>query len=418
MDETRVPIVVVGGGLGGMRTVETIRRLGYQGSVTLVSEEELTPYDRPPLSKRLMASELGDGPPYLRAPDAYDDFCDLVLGHRAVALDVARREVLLDDGSRVRYGRLVLATGTRARRLDALGHDAHVVRDYADALRLREAVEAHGSLAVVGAGFMGCEIASAVAETGADVALIESAPTPLHGALGAEVGTHVRRMQEAAGVDVHCGVKLLEHQSTGGRHRLELVDAFGVRSSVEAAVLAACVGVEPAIDWLAGTGLVEGGAVACNGFGETSIPDVYAVGDIAAWRYPSAGRAVRVEHWTTTVAQATMVAHVLVNGPEPGHELDPLHYFWSDQCGVKLQCFGLPSASDDVEVAWAADGSLLAVYSRAGDPTAVLGIGKPKPLLALRARLMAQDSLAELTNAMHAQVAPTSEKPKALSGAS
>jgi 3-phenylpropionate/trans-cinnamate dioxygenase ferredoxin reductase component len=370
-------IVVVGGGLGGLRTVESLRRLGHTGPVTLVSDEQLHPYDRPPLSKQLMGALAQ--PPYLRAPDAYGELCDLVLGRRAVGLDAGAKAVVLDDGTEIPYAAAVLAPGTTPRRLPL--PDVHTVRGYADAVRLRDAIAAHGRVAIVGAGFMGCEIASAAVAAGAAVTLIEAAPTPLHAALGPAVGSHVRDMHEAAGVDVRCGA---------------------APSAVDGPVVAVCIGVTPAVGWLAGSGIAVDNGIVCDEYGETSVPGVYAVGDAAAWRAPGRDEHVRVEHWTTTGAQALAVARNLIGPRAP---LDPLHYFWSDQCGTKLQCFGLPEPSDEVVVSPGAEGALLAVYGRGERASAVLGLGRARDLLRLRARLAAGATYPELVGALREQAA-------------
>jgi NADPH-dependent 2,4-dienoyl-CoA reductase/sulfur reductase-like enzyme len=378
-------IVVVGGGLGGLRTVEAVRRLDPDRPILLISEERLHPYDRPPLSKHLFDPKRLAAPPFLRAPDAYGGLCDVLLGQRAVSLDPAAHAVTLADGTDVAYSALVLATGARPRRLPVL--TGRTVRDYADAVALRDDVLRHGCLTVVGAGFLGCELASAAATAGARVVLVEAAPAPLCGAVGPVVGAHVRGMLEAGGVDVRCGTGV----AGVGTRRLTLLDG----SEVDGSVVAVCVGAEPDVGWLASAGLVVDNGVVCDGSGATSARDVYAVGDVAAWHYPGRPAPVRVEHWTTTGMQAMAVAGAVVTGRD--EPLDPLHYFWSDQCATKLQCFGLPSPDDDVESVRGGDGtSLLAVYGSGGTVSAVLGVGRPRELLGLRRRLADGASFAEL----------------------
>jgi len=390
-------IVVVGGGLGGLRTVESLRRLGYDGELVLVSDERVAPYDRPPLSKRLLDREHLSQAPFLRAPDSYGDVCELVLGRRAVALDTEGRAVVLDDGTRQPYTAAVLATGTRPNRLALLADRSYTLRDYDDAVRLRRAIDGHARLAIVGAGFMGCEIASAAAAAGVPVTLIEAAPTPLFGAVGGAVGGHVRDLHLADGVDVRCGTAVNDVRADGAGHHLVLSDD----RTVDAAVVAVCIGVRPAVDWLRDSGLVVDDGIVCDARGETSAPDVYAVGDAAAWRYPGAEAPVRVEHWTTTGAQAVTVARNILAPRDERQPLDPLHYFWSDQCRTKLQCFGLPRPGDEVEVAVGADGrALLAAYGDGRRATAVLGIGRPKQVLSLRTRLAAGASFGEIAGAV------------------
>jgi 3-phenylpropionate/trans-cinnamate dioxygenase ferredoxin reductase subunit len=392
-------VVVVGGGLGGLRTVESLRRLGCTAPITLISEEELHPYDRPPLSKQLLHPDRLSAPPFLRDPGSYGELCELVLGHRAVGLDTAARAVVLDDGTEVPFGTAVLAPGTTPRRLPLLAEGAHTVRNYGDAVRLREAITRHHSVAIVGAGFMGCEIASAAAAAGASVTLVEAAPAPLHAALGAAVGSHVRDLQVAGGVDVRCGVGVTGVREDGAERHVVLSDG----RTVDASVVAVCIGVEPAVEWLRESGIALENGIVCDEHGETSVPGVYAVGDAAAWYSPVRAAPVRVEHWTTTGAQALAVARTLTGDRAP---LDPLHYFWSDQCGTKLQCFGLPAAGDDVELTVGPDGaSLLAVYGLGDDASAVLGIGRARELLRLRSRLAAGATFGELAGAVREQAA-------------
>jgi 3-phenylpropionate/trans-cinnamate dioxygenase ferredoxin reductase subunit len=391
-------VVVIGAGLGGLRVVESLRRLGYSGQVVLVGQERWAPYDRPPLSKDFLKSEH-DTPPYLRAINAYDGLCELRLGEAAVGLDGANRAVMLGDGEAIAFDAAVISTGGRPRQLMLDGQETlgQTLRTVDDAWRLKSALRDQRSLVVVGAGFVGCEIAASVRSVGAEVTLVESLPGPLYRVLGEQMSATVAAMHEEAGVDVRCGVTVVSAGAVGNRTRLTLSDG----STVQADVIAAGLGVVPAVDWLADSQIDIDDGITCNGYGETSIPGVYAIGDAAAWWYPSAGRAVRVEHWTTTAAQAVVVANNIVGRPEGLMVFDPLHYFWSDQYGTKMQCHGTPRPDGDVEVFTVGTNRhhALAVYGTEGRASAVVGIGVARAVLKLRPLIEAKLPFAQVVSA-------------------
>jgi 3-phenylpropionate/trans-cinnamate dioxygenase ferredoxin reductase component len=407
MDVRRLGIVVVGGGLGGLRAVESLRRFGYDGAITLISDEELPPYDRPPLSKQLLDPGRLREPPFLRAPGSYGELCTLILGQRAAALDVSARAVILESGAEVPFSSAILAIGTTPRHLPVLAGISHTVRSFGDAVRLGEAIRRHGAVTIVGAGFMGCEIASAAVAAGASVTLIETSPAPLFNMLGHAVAGHMKALHASMGVDLRCGVGVAGVRETSHGRQVILSDD----DEVDAPVIAVSIGVEPAIDWLRDSGLEIGNGLVCDKFGETSAPGIYAIGDAAAWRYDSE-HPVRVEHWTTTSAQAVTVARNLMTAREDRQTIEPLHYFWSDQCHTRLQCFGLPGADHDVEFATSGDGSaLLAAYGVNGQAKAVLGIGRSREVMRLRSRLAAHASFEELAGAMHELSRPQERRP-------
>jgi NADPH-dependent 2,4-dienoyl-CoA reductase/sulfur reductase-like enzyme len=376
-------VVVVGAGLAGLRTVEELRRLGFDGAVTMVGAEAQAAYDRPPLSKTVLVGD-DTAPPYLRKPEQYAGLSvDLRLGRRAVALDPAAAQVVLDDGERLGYDAAVLATGATPRSLAGLGGPgAHLLRTHGDAVRLRDAIRRHGRVAIVGAGFIGCEVAASARALGAAVTVVDVLPTPLARVLGEQVGAEVAKMHRAAAVDLRCGTGI-EAVRALDRERLELTLSDG--AAIAADVVLVAVGVTPAIGWLDGSGLSLADGIVCDEFGRTSAPGVWAAGDVAAWWHPALGAHRRIEHWSNAGEQAVAVARNLLAGDGGLTGTDTVPYFWSDQYGVKIQSLGLPAPDDDVTLMRVGPRErLLAVYGRAGRVTGVVGFGVPRHVMRLR----------------------------------
>jgi 3-phenylpropionate/trans-cinnamate dioxygenase ferredoxin reductase component len=374
-------VVVVGAGLGGLRVVESLRSLGYAGHLTLVGDEAWQPYDRPPLSKKLLDGQR-ISPVFLRGAEGCDAWNELRLGRRARALDTDQRLVVLDDGEQVPFDAAVIATGAQPREVrDARGEViGRPLRTIDDAVLLRDAFLRHRRVTVIGGGFIGCEVAASARAHGLDVTIVEALPAPLYRVLGQPMSARIAAIHTAEGVDIRTGATVTGLDDSGQR----LILADGTR--ITAGAVVAGVGVRPAVEWLAGSGVEVGDGILCDSGGRTSVPGVYAVGDAAAWSYPSAQRHVRVEHWTTTAEQAVAVATNIVAAGQAGLALDPVHYFWSDQYGLKLQCCGTPGRDDAVEVLpMAADPRrTLAVYGRDGQVSAVVAVGAVRAMLALR----------------------------------
>lgn len=354
-------VVVVGAGLGGLMVVEQLRAAGHRGPLTLVGAEDEHPYDRPPLSKQALRD--GAGPAHLRPPADYAALdVDLRLGRTATALDPAARVVRLDDGAALGYDEAVLAPGAAPRTLPVLdGQPAvHVLRTHTDALRLRTDVVAAGRLAVVGGGFVGCEVASSARALGAGVDLVELLPGPLVRVLGPCLAGRMADLHRAHGVRLHTGVAVEGVRGEGGARVLELGDG----STVPAPVVLLGLGVVPATAWLAGSGVALGpdGAVLCDATGRTSADGVRALGDAASWAGPDGVR-TRHEHWTSAVEQAAAVASSLL---DPGtSEVGPVPYFWSEQHGVLLQSVGEVEPATEAEV-HEAGGAVVALHADAG----------------------------------------------------
>ncbi len=378
-------IVVVGAGLAGVRTVEELRRGGYDGDLVVVGAEPEAPYDRPPLSKTVLQGD-DDELPRLREVDAYDALdVDLRLARRAVGLDPQEREVTLDCGGTVGYDAVVLATGATPRTLPGFDGAVHMLRTHTDALRLRDAVRTHGRLAVVGAGFIGCEVAASARRVGAEVSLLDVLPTPLARVLGERVGAEVARLHRDAGVDLRCGVTVAECRRTRDESRVQLVLSDG---TVVAGPVLGAVGVRPDVGWLDGSGVEVGDGILCDEFGRTSARGVWAAGDAAAWWHPRLRAHRRIEHWTNAAEQGAAVARNLLADDAALAALDTVPYFWSDQYDFKLQSLGLPAPDDDVTVLRVGPRErLLAVYGHAGRLSGVVGFGVPRHVMRLRPML-------------------------------
>ena len=368
-------IVIVGGGIATVRLVETLRRLGSNAELVVIAGEGHAPYDRPPLSKAVLVGDDSE-PPYLRSTSDYDGWnVDLRLGRRAVGVDTDAAAVELDNGGALGYDALVLATGAEPRALPGVdGPGVHLLRTFDDAVRLRAAMRASGRLVVVGAGFIGCEVAASARATDVDVTVVDVLSAPLVRVLGEQVADEVAAMHKAAGVDLRMNSTLADHA--------DLVDA---------PVTLVAVGVTPSTAWLEGSGIVVGDGVSCDASGRTSAPQVWAMGDVAGWHDSVLGRPRRFEHWTSAGDQAVIVARNLADGAGAVHTLTEVPYFWSDQYGVKLQSLGTPAPDADIEVVRVGPhGRTLALYGAGGTLTGVVGFGVPRYVMRMRALLAAR----------------------------
>lgn len=403
MEHARV--VIVGAGLAGLRTAERLRRRGYDGSLVVIGAETHLPYDRPPMSKSLLAAADEPELPVLRAADRYTELdLDLRLGVRAIGLDTAARTLLTSDGARVAWDQLVIATGLSARKVPAWSGigGVHTLRTFEDCLRLREASADARHATVVGAGVLGSEIAATLRGRGIEVALVDPLPQPLCRALGAQVGGFVADLHRRRGVDLHLGLAVAElgTDHDGRVSRVSLTDG----ASWPTDLVVAAVGGTPDTTWLTASGLdLAEGAIAgllVDDCGAASVPDVWAVGDIAALPNPRGSGHVRIEHWTSAVDLAATVSTNVVaalGGEQPqAHREVP--YMWSDQYDVKVQCLGLPRPDDEVVVlAGSLTGSsFLAAYVEDGRVRAVSAAGMPPALMRCRKAVAAGATLDEL----------------------
>ncbi len=373
-------VVIVGGGLAAQRCAEALRARGYGGPIRMICAEREHPYDRPPLSKAVPVS--GDDEVEVRFRDAdwyRDNGVELLLGRRASGLDPGARRVDLSDGGRLRYGELVIATGATPRALPLLARYANAfpLRTLADARRLRAELTAGARLAIVGAGFIGQEVAATARALGVEVTILEALELPLTGILGPEFGRWVVATHRAEGVRVLTGARL---ESARGNGRVEELHLAGGDVIGCDAVLVA-IGIEPATTWLAGSGLDPGG-VRTDATGRTAVPHVYAAGDVARPFDPRHGGHVRSEHWDSASRQGVAVAAAIL-GEEP--RAPALPTFWSDQYGVRIQYVGHAAGADEIEASGELrDRDFHLLYRRAGRPVAALAVDRPRELVALR----------------------------------
>jgi NADPH-dependent 2,4-dienoyl-CoA reductase/sulfur reductase-like enzyme len=379
-------VVVVGASLAGLRAVEALRRDGFAGSLTLVGAEPHRPYDRPPLSKQVLLGEWDESRVFFRQKDGYDPLAlELRLGCAALALDASARELHLADGARLPYDGLVIATGGAPRTLPG-PHLAgvHVLRSLDDARAVRQALRQGPRVAIVGAGFIGLEVAAVCRKLGLSVTLVETLPVPLAGVLGPRLGERVAELHREAGVELRCGVAVKALLGEAQVRGLALSDG----SEVAAELVIVGIGVRPNTAWLEGSGLALDDGVLCDERCASSLPNVVAAGDVARWYNPLFGETMRVEHWTHAVEQANAAVARLLRGPQV-EPFAPVPYFWSDQYDVKIQFAGRVRPDDELQlvVGQLSDRKFVATYGRAGRLTGVLGFNAPAQVMQYRRKI-------------------------------
>ena len=380
MNRHLTDILIVGAGLAGARTAESLRALGHDGTIQLVGSEAHPPYERPALSKAFLLGKRSPSDLSLRSSRFWRDHAvDLRLGAAVESIDVAGRRAVV-DGQTIRWRALVLATGLRARRLPIMEGIAgvHHLRSLDDAAALSSVISPGAKLVIVGAGFIGLEVASSARLRGVDVTVIDVAPVPFAATLGWAVGSRMGELAQAAGVQLLMGQSIRRPIAVGGRlAALELAD--GTRLACDAALVG--VGARPNTEVAGGQVTVErDGGFAVSASGRTAAPNVYACGDVAS---PPGGR---VEHWSAAAAGAQSVAHTLagVTPPRAGPS-----YFWTDQFGRRLQVVGRVSSELTAEVA-PADGGFVARYrTAAGRLAGVALLDRPDLLPHARAEIVA-----------------------------
>ncbi|MCW2931900.1 MAG: ferredoxin reductase [Actinomycetia bacterium] len=376
-------IVIVGASLAGLRAANTLRSEGFAGSLTIIGDESCEPYDRVPLSKQVLTGSVA--PLQTTFPMTGGLDADPRLGQPAVALDRRNKRVLLAAGEEVPYDRLLIATGARAapwpNAQEAALQGVYTVRGRDDAARLRQRLAAGpGRVLVIGAGFIGSEVASACRELGLPVTVIERGPTPLAGALGAAVGGIADQLQREAGVDLRCGISVtaLDGDADGRLRRARLSD--GAALDVDLAV--AALGSQRNVEWLAGSGLAAGRwgvtcDAGCRAFDVNGVvtDDIFVAGDVARFPNPVYGfQLLAVEHWGNAVDQAEIAAHNMISdGPDRWPHL-ALPVFWSTQFGIQIKSVGVPTYADKVIITQGSvdDRRFVAAYGRRGRMTAAV----------------------------------------------
>ncbi|MBX6166640.1 MAG: FAD-dependent oxidoreductase [Thermobispora bispora] len=378
--------VVVGGGVAGAATAHHLRKLGFDGEVVLVGEEPRPPYERPPLSKGLLTGETGADELSVNPPEWYaEQQIDLRTGTRATDLDVAARTVTLSGGERLRYDALVLATGVRPRRLPGLeGDRVHYLRTIADAERLRDRLAAADRLAVLGAGFIGCEVAAAAVGLGKQVVVFEPEPAPMRRALGTVIGAVMIDIHRSRGVLVRTGERVTDVRETA--NGLLLTSDQGYQ--VECDLVVVGVGSVPNVELAERAGLRIDGGVVVDAYGRTSAPDVYAVGDVVSQYHPRYGQWIRVEHHDTAVRQG---ANVAANLTGQAREFAEAHWFWSDQYEHSLQSVGRVHDLEDLVVRGSLEERDFSAFSLVdGRIHGVISLNRPRDVLEVRRLLFTE----------------------------
>jgi len=391
------PVVIVGAGLGGLRAAESLRGAGYEDHIIVIGDEPHPPYNRPPLSKEALAGGVEVEDLHFPRRASIDDV-EWRLGSRVVASDLAASSVTLDDGSVLPFSGLVIASGIRPRQLPIPGPTAGrvLLRNAEDAAHLRDQLGPGSRLVILGAGFIGCEVAATARKLGADVDVVALDPEPLVRPLGAEFGAAMRRHHEATGVRFHLGRTVEEVLGDDHVTGVRLDDG----TELPATVVLEAIGSVPNVEWLQGNGLdLSDGVLVDESLKVVDSPaPAVAVGDIA--RHPNAlfpGEPSRVEHWnmpTEIGRRAGKTLAALLDGAEP----DPTPFaavpsFWSDQYDLNIQSFGMPSLGEPHLVDGDWDGDCIVEYrdtGASGEIVGVVGVNRSRDLLPYRKALQSR----------------------------
>ena len=343
-------IVVVGASLAGQRAARALRDAGYSGRLTMVGDERHSPYNRPPLSKAVLRGEAGLAELTLER-DLQGLDADWILGEAATRLDAADGTISLENGASIRFDAALIATGVSARKLDMPGAELagiHYLRTFDDAERLREALKTTTSLLVIGAGFIGCEVAASAVQMGLSVTVVDPAARPMERVLGSEIGLAAQTLHEQHGVRFLMGRAVVSFEGT------EVVTSAllttGERIYADAVVVG--IGSVPNTKWLAGSGIECANGVLCD---ETCLVPgtqgrIAAAGDVANWPHAAyGGRRMRIEHWSNAAEQGEAAALALLD-PAGAQPFAPTLSMWSDQYGKKIQAIGAPWIGDHIRI--------------------------------------------------------------------
>lgn len=408
-------IVIVGASLAGVRAAETLRTAGYSDTITMIGDEPVMPYDRPPLSKNFLAGEWDADRVALRKPEAFEQLnITWKLGQPATSLDTASHSVTLADGTVIAYDGLVIATGGVVRSLpnQPVIAGVHVLRTLSDSEALRSELVEGARVVVIGAGFIGLEVAATAKTRGCEVTVLEGLEAPLIRALGPDMGNAIGAVHERNGVTVRCGVQV---KSIDGTDRVTGI-TLGTGEVVPADVVVVGIGVAPATKWCENSGLTIRDGIVCDEFLNAGPKNVFVAGDVLRWPntlFTDIEPDMRVEHWTNAAEQGAIAGkNVLaaLNGTEP-EPYAAVPFFWSDQFDARIQCLGRTSANAVVDIVDGdiASGKFCAIYSVNDRLTAVLGVSKPKLVMPSRAILSTHtsraDALAHFERVIAAQAA-------------
>jgi len=369
-------VLIVGGSLAGVNAAEALREHGFDGDLTLISAEESLPYDRPPLSKQMLLTDMAPEQLLLKESYWYEkNGIDVVLGNSARGLDPIAQRVALSDGTEREYDGLVIATGSAVRELSVAQGEPrlHVLHSMNDAIRLRAEFAWGKHLVLVGGGFIGLEVAAAARSQGLDVTVIARGPAPLSRVFVGDIGLWFQGLHERNGVDLRCGSALdtIEWGINGAV--VTLTDG----SVINADIVVAGVGSTPAVEWLSKSGIEITNGLACTPDLMTSVPNVVAAGDVVSWRNPIFDEEMRVEHWTNAVDQGRHAAATLLGNRDP---FASVPYFWTDQFDTKMRFVGRTTSADQAKIETQTDDKLVATFGRDGVVIGAVCIGAPRQL--------------------------------------
>ncbi|WP_426989228.1 NAD(P)/FAD-dependent oxidoreductase [Pseudarthrobacter sp. Y6] len=413
-------LAIVGASLAGISAARAARAQGFAGRLILIGDEPHRPYDRPPLSKDFLAGKISPEHLRLETPEESEGGDPLqaewLLGSPARSLDTASRTITLNDGTEIEADGVVIATGASARTLPELAGLANVytLRTMQDAQDLAPELVPGTRLVIVGAGFIGAEVASTARALGVEVTVVCSGAVPLSRPLGEEMAGALAALHGINGVELICDAAIESYYSGEGVvSGLRLADG----RYVPADVVLVAIGAVPNTAWLADSGLEIGDGILCDPMGRTNVPGVVAVGDCAAWLDEESGKHRRVEHWSGAAERPALAVTALLD-PGAAHQPLNLPYFWSDQYNVRIQFAGHARDADrvDIEAGDPSTHSFVAVYYRDGRPVAVLGANQPRLFTRWRRQLNAARAAA--TQATPAQTAPAPAPPVLAASAS
>ncbi len=392
-------IAIIGASLAGLRAAETFRREGFDATIHLVGDEPHAPYDRPPLSKQILAGDWEIEKAWLAKPEKYDELAlETHYGVAATGLDVGGLAVSLDSGTTLAVDGIVIATGARCRTIGEPLAGVFTLRTLDDAIGIRAAFDAAPDrVVVVGAGFIGAEVAATARELGLDVTMVEMATAPFERSMGAEMGAVLADIHREHDVDLRLGVGVSGFTGDDAVTGVDLTDG----THIAADVVIVGVGVIPNTEWLTESGLDITNGVLCD---DTTLvaPGVVAAGDVARWHNRHFDETMRVEHWDNAITMGTHAAKRLLHGESAG-AYTPTPWFWSDQYDRKIQLAGRTTGFDRFELVNGdvESRTFAGIYGRGGRIVAVLGFNRPRHVMRYRALI---DSGASFDDALAADI--------------
>lgn len=382
-------IVIIGASLAGIRIAEHVRRMGHEGSIVLIGDEVHLPYDRPALSKKILLGEATSEDIGLRRRPYEDLDLDLRLGKRAVAFDGETRTVTLADGETIRGDRVFICTGSCPRALPNIVplKGIHTLRYLEDAEEIRRLLENNEHIVVAGGGFIGAEVSAVARQLGKKVTLVEPTETLMLRGLGEQWGKFMERQHRAHGVDVRTGTTVTAVRGETQLEAVELSDGDVIKTTL----MVVGIGADPNTGWLEGSGVEVDNGVVTDRYGETNVPGVYAVGDVARFRDESVDAHVRIEHWTNAEEMARAVARNAIHEGAEVYKTVPM--VWSDQFDLKIQTAGHLDDFDNEAVTMVDEetGHCLIIRGKEGKLKGAIGFNRASVLVRMK-KLIAKDT--------------------------